>query len=96
MKRISNIYSNIYDTNSIINIYKSIRTKVRNKKRIETFENNYTMNISYIKKILENKTYNPSKYNIFLIRKPKYRIIMSQNMIDKIVSYLCSKYLLIP
>lgn len=96
MKRISNIYSNIYDTKNIINIYKFIRTKVKNKKRIETFENNYTMNISYIKKILENKTYRPSKYNIFLIRKPKYRIIMSQNMIDKIVSHLCSKYLLIP
>lgn len=96
MKRISNVYSNIYDTSNIINIYKSIKSKVRNKKRIENFENNYTMNISYIKYILENKKYIVGKYNIFLIKKPKYRIIMSQNMIDKIISHLLSKYILIP
>ena len=35
------------------------------------------------------------KYNIFLIREPKLRIIMSQNITDKIINHLVAKYFLV-
>lgn len=37
----------------------------------------------------------PSKYNIFLIKEPKLRIIMSQNIIDKLINHVVSQYFLI-
>ena len=42
-----------------------------------------------------NKNYKPSKYNIFLIREPKVRLIMSLNIIDKIINNLVCEYLLV-
>lgn len=36
------------------------------------------------------------RYNIFLIKEPKYRIIMSQNINDKIINHLVAKYILFP
>lgn len=54
-------------------------TKHRNK--IFDYNMFYTSNIMSI-------------YNIFLIRKPKSRIIMSESLNDKIVNHLVSDYLL--
>ena len=95
MKRIGNIYSSILDTKVINDMYKKIKRNTKNKRKIEVFESNYVSNISYIKEILENKTYKVGKYNIFLIREPKLRIVMSQNIIDKLINHLVSKYFLV-
>ena len=45
---------------------------------------------------LNNKTYHHGKYNIFLIKDPKYRVIMSENLNDKIVNQMVSEYILKP
>ncbi len=96
MKRVGNIYENVYNIENIITIYKKIRKTIKNKKKLEVFDDYYTSNIIYIKNILENREYEPLKYNIFVISEPKHRIIMSQSMIDKIINHLCCEYLLKP
>lgn len=96
MKRVNNIYNNICKLENIMKMYNIVRKNTKNKRKIEKFDDFYTININYIKKILDNKCYIPGKYNIFLIKKPKIRLIMSQNIIDKIINHLCCKCILIP
>lgn len=74
---------------------KRIKINTKNKKKLEKFENNYVSNMIYIKNVLADKTYNPGKYNIFIIKEPKLRLIMSQNVIDKIINHVVSEYFLI-
>ena len=74
---------------------KRIRVNTKNKRKIERFEYNYVSNITYIKNILEEKTYSPSKYNIFIIKEPKVRLVMSQNIIDKVINHVTCQYFLI-
>ena len=81
MKRVNNIYDSILDIRIIQKMYNSrVKVNTKNKLKLEKFENNYVSNMIYIKKMLENRSYVPGKYNIFLIKEPKLRIIMSQNM----------------
>ena len=95
MKRVNNIYKNICDFNTIISMYKEVRKTVKNKSKIIRFEEFKTYNINNIYNELNNKTYIPGSYNIFLIKKPKYRIVMAQNISDKIINHLVAKYLIV-
>lgn len=96
MKRVNNIYDDILDLNKIQNMYdKRIKINTQNKKKLERFENNYVSNMTYIKQVLENKNYTPGRYNLFFVKEPKIRLIMSQNVIDKIINHLVSEYFLI-
>lgn len=95
MKRVNNIYNKICDFNIIIDMYKTVRKTVKNKSKIIRFDEFYTYNINKIYNELNNKSYVPGRYNIFLIKKPKYRIVMAQNIKDKIVNHLVAKYLLV-
>ena len=54
----------------------------------------YSSNINSIYDILKNKTYKHGKYNIFLIRDPKYRIVMSENIKDKVINHMVSNIFL--
>ncbi len=72
MKRIDNIYEKILDIRIIQKIYNGrVRVNTKNKLKLEKFENNYVSNIIYIKNILENRSYIPGKYNIFLLENQK-------------------------
>lgn len=73
-----------------------IRNNAKNKKDIINFENNLNQNIFEILYSLKNKKYKFDKYRIFLIRDPKYRLIMSENIKDKIVNHMVSEYILRP
>lgn len=96
MKRVNNIYNKICDIDVIMDMYDNvIRTNTKNKKKIQNFENYYSCNIAKIKEALITKSYIPGKYNIFLVKEPKTRIIMSQEIDDKIVNHLVAKYFLI-
>ena len=96
MKSINNIYDNIVDLVIIQNMYdKRIRINTKNKYKLEKFENNYVSNMIYIKETLENRTYIPGKYNLFLVKHPKLRLIMSQNIIDKVINHVVTEYILI-
>lgn len=81
----------------LIEIYDcEIRKNTRNKQKLYMFEKNKMENLTYIKYLLENNLYVPSEYNIFLIRDPKYRIVMSLNIVDKIVNHYMARKVLIP
>lgn len=96
MKKINNLYNDIIDIRKIQFMYdRRIRLNTKNKQKLEIFENNYVSNIKYIKDILEAKAYKPGKYNIFIIKEPKVRLIMSQNIIDKVVNHVVSEYFLV-
>ena len=96
MKRLNNLYNQILDVKIIQNTYdKKIKNNTKNKQKLERFEYNYVSNIVYIKNILEKRKYQVGKYNIFIIKEPKIRLIMSQNIIDKIINHIVTEYFLI-
>ncbi len=96
MKRKNNLYNDIIDVKKIKLMYdKKLKINTRNKKKLEKFEQYEVSNIMYIKKVLESKKYKPGKYNMFIIKEPKIRLIMSQNMIDKLINHVVSQYFLI-
>lgn len=97
MKRINNLYYNICNIENIRFIYDKIVSKnTKNKRKVLNFDSYYIINILYIQYILSREKYIPGEYNIFFIIEPKIRVIMSQNMIDKIINHLVSYYILKP
>ena len=95
MKRKSNLYNELYDIDNIINMIDKVLSKVKNKKRKEKFILYKAEHIINIKNRLESKNLNLEKYNIFLITDPKCRVIMSQNIEDKIINHLIAEYILV-
>ena len=74
MKRVGNLTDD-FTIENIIKAYKMVRKNTLNKNKIYKFEEYYTSNISNVFRLLND--YKVGKYNIFLIKDPKYRIIMS-------------------
>lgn len=95
MKRASNLYSNLYDINNIMEMTEKVLSKIKNKERKEKFILYKSEHIINIKNRLESKDVNLGKYNIFLITDPKCRVIMSQSIEDKIINHLIAEYLLV-
>ena len=96
MKRVKGLYDSICDIYNIMDMYDNyVRKNTKNKKKLEDFNNFYSCNIKQIKEELITNNYTPGKYNIFFIREPKLRIIMSQSIKDKIVNHLVAKYFLV-
>ena len=84
--------------NDILNIYENeIRKNTKNKSKIYNFEKYKFENINNIYNIIVNYNNNYTcKYNIFLITKPKFRIVMSLNIKDKIINHYITRNHLIP
>lgn len=81
----------------LINIYESeVKKSVKNKKKILEFEKHKMEYLVDIKRVLESGTYDGGKYNIFLIFEPKVRVIMAQNIYDKVINHYVTRYILIP
>lgn len=95
MKRVNNIYNKINDIEVIIDMYRLVRKNTKNKRKLNKFEDYFTSNIINIKNIINTRSYTPGKYNIFIIKEPKVRVIMSQNITDKVINHLVAKYFLI-
>ena len=96
MKRKKKLYDTI-TFEDIKRVYlRQIRVNTKNKVKIRKFEDFYSINLSRTKKIINDKNYIPGKYNIFLIKEPKYRIIMSQNIIDKLMNHVIADKILLP
>lgn len=96
MKRKNIKYDDYINIPNIENIYKIIIKNTKNKKKIEQFEDYYSINIVNIYNILINKKYDGGYYNIFKIYEPKERLIMSQDITNKIINHFVSYYYLIP
>ena len=96
MKRSRNLYDSV-SMEDIIRVYRrQIRVNTKNKYKIKRFEDFYSINISRVKKTFENENYVGGVYNIFLIQEPKYRIIMSQNIYDKLINHVVATKFLLP
>ena len=96
MKKVNKIYNRINDIDVICDMYDNVISRnTKNKSKIERFNDYYSSNIINIKNIINNCNYKVSKYNIFIIREPKLRIIMSQNITDKVINHLVAKYFLV-
>ena len=79
----------------VLGIYNSeISKKVKNKKKINEFERYKITYLKSIYDVLRTGNYKPLRYNIFLIKEPKYRIIMSQGIYDKVINHYIAKYVL--
>ncbi len=89
-------YKDILSIDKMIDVYKNIRSNTCHKEKLVRFELAFCCNLITILKKLEDKDYRHQSYQLFLISIPKYRIIMSETIPDKIVNHLVSKYLLLP
>ena len=96
MKRMNNLYPNIYDFANIESSYKEVLKNTRNKRRVENLREYKSIYISRIYNILKNKQYAVGSYNVFTIYEPKERRIVSQNLQDKIVNHLVARHILYP
>lgn len=96
-KKLSMIkYDDILSIDKIIDVYKNIYSNTKHKEKLVRFEMSFSCNVINILNQLKTRIYHHGHYSVFLISIPKYRIIMSETMKDKIVNHLVSKYILIP
>lgn len=96
MKRKDFDLNEIFTYNNLYESYKSVCKSCRSKFKKANFSFFLYSNITDILNKLKNNTYRFSKYNIFIIKDPKFRIIMSDQMYDKIVNHLIAYKILIP
>lgn len=89
-------FNDIITTKYLEDAYHTIRKNTVHRKKLTIFELYYLTNIYQIKEDLINNRYTHQAYNIFLIKEPKYRIIMSEKLYDKVINHLISKYVLKP
>lgn len=94
MKRRNNLYDSMIDYEKIKKIYDKVRITTKNKKEVIRFSLNLNENLMDILTKLYKGKYVFNKYRIFLIREPKYRLIMSECIEDKIVNHLFSNELI--
>lgn len=90
------MYEKICNIKKIEETYHQVRIKTKHRQKIINFELFYLINIMQIYFVLLDKSYKHSKYYVFLIKEPKYRIIMSENISDKIINHLLSNEILLP
>ena len=96
MRRIGNLYDSMISYRNIVFVYNRIRSKCHNKNKIMYFDRYKNCYLIDILERLKSGNYRFSRYNIFLIHEKKYRIIMSENIFDKIVNQMISYYILLP
>ena len=95
MKRQNNLYKDICKIENIIKMTDKVCSKVRNKKKVDKFESYKMEHIINIYNRLNNKDFRFDKYNIFMITDPKARIVMAEEIEDKIINHLVADYILV-
>lgn len=96
MKRIGNLYENTYKIENIMQAFNEVCKNTKNKNKVNKYKEFKCMYISRIYNILKNREYIVGPYNVFSIYEPKKRRIVSQQMQDKIINHLVSRYILNP
>ena len=96
MKRKGNLYPQVYEIRNILAMFNEVCKNTKNKRKVAKFKEYKSIYISRIYNILSSKSYVPGPYNVFTIYEPKERRIVSQNMQDKIINHLVSRYILYP
>lgn len=75
MKRINNLYKQIYSVENIINADNVARKGKRKQRGVIEHDKNLECNINLLHEMLKNKTYKTSEYTTFTIFEPKERLI---------------------
>ena len=96
MKRIGNLYENIYDMDNIEKAYKEVCKNTRNERKVFNMKQYKAIYISRIYEILKNREYKVGPYNRFVVYEPKERQIVSQGIQDKVINHLVARYILYP
>ena len=96
MKRKNNLYNNICKLENITSAFNEVCRNTTNKRKVAHLRQYKCIYISRIYHTLISNSYKPGDYNVFTIYEPKERRIVSQNMEDKIVNHLVSRYILYP
>ena len=96
MKRVGNIYYKLCDFNNIYKAYMEVMKTTRNKKSIVMFDRYRCIQINRIYNDIYNKTYVPKLLREVTIYEPKKRIIVVQDIYDKVINHLVSREILIP
>ena len=76
MKRIGNLYENIYDMDNIEKAYKEVCKNTRNERKVFNMKQYKAIYISRIYEILKNREYKVGPYNRFVVYEPKKRQIV--------------------
>ena len=95
MKRQNNLYKFVCDFNNIVDMTDKVCSRVRNKRKVNIFETYKSEHIYNIYRRLNTKNLDVGEYNIFMITDPKCRIVMAQNIEDKIINHLIAEYVLV-
>jgi retron-type reverse transcriptase len=78
-------------------IYRTeISKTVKNKRKLYFFEKHLMSNLSSVLTDLKNPNYKVSKCNIFLVKEPKKRVVMSLNLHDKLINHVFTRLILNP
>lgn len=96
MKRVGNIYENIYKIENIMQAFDEVCRNTKTKIKVNKFREFKCVYVSRIYNILKNREYKVGPYVHFTIYEPKKREIVSQGMIDKTINHLVSRYILYP
>lgn len=89
-------YEEILNYDVIEKNYKDVCSKTKHRNKIIKFDLFHSTNINSIYDELRKRKYHHSQYNIFLIKEPKYRIVMSEGIRDKIINHIVSNQFLKP
>ena len=95
MKKINNLYSNTYNIKNILFVTDKLCQTTRNKNKVHYFLLHKTEHITNIYNRLYNRENINHKYNVFMVNDPKCRIIMAQNMEEKIINHLIAQNVLV-
>lgn len=93
MKRINNLYDNMISISNANYVYNKIKNNCHNKNKVFNFIKYKNSNIIDILIKLKEEKYVFSNFSVFLINEKKYRIIMSENIKDKIVNQMISYFI---
>lgn len=96
MKRLDNLYEKMLDFNNIKSCYNEVMRNTKNKRSVVRYDSFRCSHIYKIYTMLKNRNYHMSSYNIFSIYEPKYRIIVSMKLTDKVVNHLVTRCILMP
>lgn len=96
MKKSNVSYDEIVSYDVIESNYRDICSKTKHRNKIVKFDLFHSVNVNVIYNELRERKYRHSSYNIFLIKEPKYRIVMSEGIKDKIVNHIVSNCFLKP
>ena len=92
----SNIYDKPITLDNLRKIWYIVRRTCKNKRAVQAFAINESINLYAIYLTLKNRKYVAGRFILFMILRPKERLVMSQHIADKIVNHFVANYYLTP